>query len=168
MTTAIVNDASCLIDLHKVRLLPVMLRLPYRFVVPLPIRRAEALDLTEQDWGRLDDLGLVTFNLPPERVADALRLRSLHPKLSANDCFRLVSAQCHDGGMLLTGDQLLRQVATQAGVRVHGVLWVVDELHRRGACSDSQLISGLERWRDDRTVFLPRQEIDRRLRQLRR
>lgn len=168
MTSVIVNDASCLIDLHKVRLLPAMLRLPYRFVVPLPIRRAEALDLTDQDWRRLDDLGLVTFDLPSERVADALRLRSFHPRLSANDCFCLVSAQCHETGMLLTGDQLLRQVATQAGVRVHGVLWVVDELRRRVACSDGQLISGLERWRDDRTVFLPRQEIDRRLRQLRR
>ena len=70
--------------------------------------------------------------------------------------------------MLLTGDQLLRQVATQAGMRVHGVLWVVDELHRRSACSENRLISVLERWRGDRTVFLPRQEIDRRLRQLSR
>ena len=113
--TSVINDASCLIDLHKVRLLPVMLGLPYRFVVPLPIRRVEALDLTHQDWRRLDELGLVTFDLPSERVADALRLRSRHPKLSANDCFCLVSAQCHDGGMLLTGDQLLRQVATKAG-----------------------------------------------------
>lgn len=55
MTSVIVNDASCLIDLHKVRLLPVMLKLPYRFVVPLPIRLAEALDLTERDWRPLDD-----------------------------------------------------------------------------------------------------------------
>ena len=168
MTTVIVNDASCLIDLHKVRFLPVMLRLPFQFVVPLPIRQAEALDLAERDWRRLDDIGLVTFDLPSERLADALRLRSLYPRLSANDCFCLVSAQCHDGGMLLTGNQLLRQVATQAGVRVYGVLWVVDELHRRGACSENWLISALERWRDDRTVFLPRQEIDRRLRRLRR
>jgi predicted nucleic acid-binding protein len=144
-----------------------MLRLPYRFVVPLPIRQVEALDLAKQDWRRLDDLGLVTFDLPPERVADALRLRRLHPKLSANDCFCLVSTQCHGGGMLLTGDHLLREVATQAGVRVHGVLWVVDELHRRGACSESRLIAVLECWRDDRAVFLPRQEIDRRLRRLR-
>ena len=168
MTSVVVNDASCLIDLHKVRLLPVMLKLPYRFVVPLPIRLAEALDLADRDWRHLADLGLVTFDLPSERVADALRLRSLHPKLSANDCFCLVSAQCHNGAMLLTGDQLLREVATQAGVLVHGVLWVVDELQRRGACGENRLISVLEHWRDDRTVFLPRQEIDRRLRQLRR
>ena len=168
MTAVIVTDASCLIDLRKVRLLPVMLRLPYRFVVPLPIRCSEALDLTDRDWRRLDDLGLVTFDLPPERIADVLRLRRLHPKLSANDCFCLVSAQCHDSGMLLTGDQLMRRVAMETGTRAHGVLWIVDELRRCGACDDARLVSALERWRDDRAVFLPRQEIDRRLRQWRR
>lgn len=167
MTAVIVNDASCLIDLHKVRLLPVMLKLPYRFVVPLPVRCSEALDLSDRDWRRLDDPGLVTFDLPPERIADALRLRRRHPKLSANDCFCLVSARCHDG-MLLTGDQLMRRVATELGVRVHGALWVVDELRRHGACGAARLIPALERWRDDQAVFLPRQEIDRRLRQLRR
>lgn len=167
MTAVIVNDASCLIDLHKVQLLPVMLKLPYQFVVPLPIRGSEALDLSDRDWRRLDDLGLVTFDLPPERVADVLRLRRLHPKLSANDCFCLVSARCHDG-MLLTGDQLMRRVATELGVRVHGVLWVVDELRRCNACGPARLIRALARWRDDRAVFLPRHEIDRRLRQLRR
>ena len=31
-------------------------------MVPLPTRLAEALDLTDRDWGRLDDLGLVTFD----------------------------------------------------------------------------------------------------------
>ena len=35
----IVTDASCLIDLRKVRLLPVMLRLPYRFVVDRRLRQ---------------------------------------------------------------------------------------------------------------------------------
>ena len=70
--------------------------------------------------------------------------------------------------MLLTGDQLMRRVAMETGTRVHGVLWIVDELRRCGTCDDARLVSALERWRDDRAVFLPRQEIDRRLRQLRR
>ena len=52
MSTVVVNDASCLIDLYKGRLLDAMLTLPYRFVVPLPIRHAEALDLTERDSRR--------------------------------------------------------------------------------------------------------------------
>ena len=43
MSTVVVNDASCPIDLHKGRLLAAMLTLPHRFVVPLSIRHAEAL-----------------------------------------------------------------------------------------------------------------------------
>ncbi len=46
MTRVVVNDASCLIDLRKGRLLPMLCRLPYRFVVPLPIRESELLTLT--------------------------------------------------------------------------------------------------------------------------
>ena len=44
MTCVVVNDASCLIDLKKGELLHVLLRLPYRFIVPLPIREEELLD----------------------------------------------------------------------------------------------------------------------------
>ena len=38
VTRVVVNDASCLIDPQKGRLLQMLCRLPYRFVVPLPIR----------------------------------------------------------------------------------------------------------------------------------
>ena len=71
------------------------------------------------------------------------------------------------GGILLTGDWLLRRVATQDGLRVHGVLWVVDELRNACACTADTLVTALERWRDDRAVFLPRRELDTRLRGLR-
>lgn len=164
MSTVVVNDASCLIDLHKGRLLHVMLTLPYRFVVPLPIRHAEALDLTERDWQHLEHGGLVPFDLPPERLAEATTIKARHPKLSANDCFCLVSTRCHDRSILLTGDGLLRRVAIQEGLRVHGVLWIVDELRRAGTCSEDMLTVALQRWQNDRTVFLPRSEIASRLR----
>ena len=45
----IVNDASCLIDLHKDGLLTVLCRLPYSFVVPLPIRESEILGFSDQE-----------------------------------------------------------------------------------------------------------------------
>ena len=48
MTWIVVNDASCLIDLRKGQLLHVLLRLPYRFIVPLPIRMEELLDFTKE------------------------------------------------------------------------------------------------------------------------
>jgi hypothetical protein len=145
-----------------------MLKLPYRFVIPLPIRHLELLDFTDQEWRLLVDGGIETFDLPPERVREALSVRGQHPRLSANDCFCLVSTRCYEKGILLTGDGLLRRVAAEAGVRVHGVLWMVDELKAANACDDDLLISALEIWRDDQAVFLPAAEIERRLRRLRR
>lgn len=141
-----------------------MLRLPYRFVIPLPVRYEEVLDLTDREWQSLDEGGLITFDLPPEHVAEAMAIRASHPSLSPNDCFCLVSTHCHGGGILLTGDGLLRRVATAKGLRVHGVLWIVDELRKAAVCGDEVLISALRSWREDPAVFLPRREIELRLR----
>lgn len=168
MTIVVVNDASCLIDLRKGGLLQVLLRLPHRFVVPLPIRGSELLTFTPEDWRGLDAAGLETFDLPGERVAEALAFRGRYPRLSANDCFCLVTTQCHEAGVLLTGDRTLRNVATSASVRVHGVLWAVDELRDHGVCEPSLLVTALKAWRDDLTVFLPAEEIELRLKQLQR
>lgn len=167
MASVIVNDASCLIDLKKGRLLHVLLKLPYRFLVPLPIRESELLDFTAQEWRLLDDGGMETFDLPPQRVAEVFALKARDPRLSANDCFCLVSTQCHVDAILLTGDRLLRRMARRECIRVHGVLWIVDELQAANACDDDLLITALEAWRDDQSVFLPDAEIDRRLHRLR-
>ena len=167
MNRVVVNDASCLIDLRKGRLLQMLHRLPHRLVVPLPIRESEMLELTAQEWADLDHGGMETYDLPPERMKDVFSLKRQHARLSANDCFCLVTAQCHDEGILLTGDRHLRTVAAAVGVRVHGVLWIVDELKAAGACNDASLIEALEIWKTDRSVFLPDHLIDRRLRLLR-
>ena len=122
MTCVIVNDASCLIDLRKGGLLAALCDLPYRVVVPLPVRASEVLDLSERQWRALDDAGMITHDLTPEEVGQALALRGRHPGLSANDCFCFVTALAYPG-ILLTGDALLRRVASDNGLRVHGVLW---------------------------------------------
>ncbi len=164
MPLVVVNDASCLIDLRKGRLLRALCRLPLRLVVPLPIRESELLDFTPCDWETLDQGGMETHDLTPERVADALALARRFGRLSANDCFCLVTAQSHKGSILLTGDSLLRTVASAEGVRVHGVLWIVDQLRATNVCERALLIKALEDWKSDRAVFLPNHLIDRRLR----
>ena len=163
----VVNDASCLIDLRKARLLHLLVQLPYRLMIPLPVRASELLDFTPQEWAVLDG-GIETFDLPPDRVAEVFTLKKVHPTHSAPDCFCLVTTRCHQDAILLTGDGLLRRVATDDGRRVHGVLWVVDELRRLTLCGDDVLASALELWRNDPGVFLPDGEIERRLRFLRR
>ena len=166
MNCVVVNDASCLIDLRKGSLLHVLCKLPYQFIVPLPIRESELLDFTPQEWALLDGNGMTTFDLPPNQVADVIKYKSRHSRLSANDCFCLVTTQCQDNGILLTGDRLLRSVAEGEGVSVHGVLWIIDELQAAAACTEDQLINALEIWKADRAVFLPKNEIDNRLRRL--
>ena len=163
--TWVVHDASGLIDLRKGGLLPVVGDLPYRFVVPLPVRESEVLDFSEQQWRHLDDGGMVTHDLTPAEVAQALALKRRHPGLSANDCLCFVTALAHPG-VLLTGDALLRRVAAARGVRAHGVLWILDELDAAGRCARSVLIRALKAWQEDDAVFLPDHEIARRLQSL--
>jgi len=154
-----------LIDLRKGGLVAVLADLPYRLVVPLPVRSSEVLDFSADQWRRLDEAGLLTHDLTPEEVGQAFTLRAQHPTLSANDCFCYVTALVHRG-ILLTGDASLRKVATSNGLCVHGVLWIVDELVKEGVCPGSLLTLALETWRADDTVFLPEEEISTRLKRL--
>lgn len=165
MTCVIVNDASCLIDLRKGGLLAAICELPYRLVVPLPIRESEVLDFSQAQWRDLDNAGLITHDLKPEEVGQALDLKKRHPALSANDCFCYVTALAHRG-ILLTGDALLRRVAGDNGLRVHGVLWIVDELATGRVCPTGLLKKALKAWQADASVFLPEQEISTRLQRL--
>ena len=165
MKRVIVNDASCLIDLRKGGLLAVLRNLPYRLVVPLPIRETEILDFSNQQWRQLDDGGMITHDLTPDEIAQAIALKERKRSLSANDCFCIITALTHSG-ILLTGDALLRRVATDNGLRVHGVLWIVDELGKVGGCSRSLLTQALKSWQSDDTVFLPQDEVSNRLQYL--
>ena len=162
MTCVVVNDASCLIDLRKGGLLGVLCSLPYRFIVPFPIRTSELLDFTERDWELLDETGMDTYDLTPEEVGEAFALKRRHPPLSANDCFCLVTARVH-AGILLTGDSYLRRVAKGRDLPVHGVLWIVDRLSELAQCDNTLLINALSTWREDATVFLPREELLKRI-----
>lgn len=164
MTCVIVNDASCLIDLRKGRLLRAMLELPYRFVVPYPIRVDELLDFTPLEWDMLEAGGLEVFDLAPAQVRAAFEAKRRHPRLSAHDCMCLVSAKVFDEAILLTGDRLLRGVAQRERVRVHGVLWIIDQLREMDVASEALITEALRVWGDDPSVFLPRSEIDRRRR----
>lgn len=163
MTCVIVNDASCLIDLKKGRLLPVMLELPYRFVVPYPVRESELLDFTQLEWDMLEAGGLETHDLTSPQMSQVFAVRRTNPGLSAFDCMCLVSTRHHENGILLTGDKLLRNTAKREELRTHGVLWIVDELRAKTDCDEALIRLALEIWRDDDAVFLPQAEISKRL-----
>ena len=135
----VINDASCLIDLHKVGLVEMMLQLPYQFVVALPVARNELLDFTEEDWKLYSVAGLEQIDLNPDQVGRAIAFRSQNMKLTAEDCFSLVLAEDIDGSILLTGDAQLRSVAIGKSCEVHGVIWVTDEISCRGLLPNRKL-----------------------------
>ena len=162
VSETIVNDASCLIDIRKGDLLTTFVKLPYQLVVPLPVRGEEILDFSDNQWRMMESAGLITHDLTPDEVGRALNLRNEHPALSANDCFCHISAESH-AGILLTGDALLRKVASENGLEVHGILWVIDELLAARACATCVLKHALRAWQSDNSVFLPDAEIARRL-----
>ena len=162
MSRYLVVDASCLIDLWKGGLLEVFCALPYNSAIPLAVRHMEVLGFSASEWRYLDDHGIITLNPTPEETARAVELRLHHRTLSLNDCFCLASALALQG-TLLTGDNALRRVATEKGLSVHGVLWIVDQLMAVKDCPDSLLVDALRIWEGDRAVFLPRHEISDRL-----
>ena len=164
----IINDSSCRIDLRKGGLLTTTLLLPYTFIVALPLVASELLDFGRADWEDLEGRGLQIIDLSGEQVAAAFEVRRQHPGLSANDCFSLVLAAAGEDRILLTGDQQLRRRAGAAGVEVHGVLWVTDQLAQHAVMSHGDLADALERLVVDPLVFLPDDEARARIDRWRR
>ena len=91
-----------------------------------------------------------------------------HRRLTLNDCFALVLAEDIDNSILLTGDGSLREIAEGNGIEVRGVLWVIDELESHEIVPLRRLHDTLQLFHDDDLVFLPADEVVRRIRRLRR
>lgn len=164
----IVSDTCCMIDLRKAALLEEMLRLPYAFIMPALLFNDEWLSLNAIEKTRLCDLGLEIRDLPGPMVERAAAYFNRHRRLRLNDCFALVLAEETEEGMLLTGDALLRRVAEDNDVEARGVLWVTDELETRNVVPLSRLHEALRLLQDDDLVFLPEDELARRIRRLAR
>ena len=162
----IVSDTSCMIDLRKAALLQELLRLPYTFVMPDVLFEDEWLSLDAAEKARLIKLGLDVRTLPGELVARATTYFNQHRRLKLNDCFALTLAEDTEDCALLTGDALLRRIASEKGVEVRGVLWATDELETHKIVEPRRLHDALRLLQDDDLVFLPDEEVLRRLRRL--
>lgn len=151
----VINDTSCLVDLRKGGLVEPMLALPFRFVVTFNIRASELLDFGEREWQRLEALGMETTDVPGELVRVAGELMAQHRKLSFEDSLNFVVARANRLSILLTGDRALRTVAENSGIEVHGILWIVEQLLEHRLADRGDLVTALELWRADPTVFVP-------------
>lgn len=125
----VISDSSCLIALRKASLLSALLALPYEFLIPNTLFEGELIKFTAAQKRELIRCGLKVIDLPGEIVLRAQSVVRQLPKLSVHDGFAFALAENHPGCILLTGDNELRTFASQNNMEVHGVRWVIDELH---------------------------------------
>lgn len=159
----VVIDTSCMIDLHKVDLLDKSLQLPHHFCVPNLLFEREWLRLSAQEKTALREAGLKVMKLSGENTRRADDHFHGPARLSFNDSSALALAESIEESILLTGDGPLRKAGPENGVEVRGVLWVTDELDRNHIVSPQVLYRALLRFRDDRSVYLPRDELAKRI-----
>jgi len=155
----VVSDTSCLIDLRKVSLLDVFLKLPYEILIPNTLFEDELLKFTDAQKRGLIRGGMKVVDLPGERVLRAQEVVGAIPQLSVHDGFAFALAEHHQDCILLTGDGSLRRLAAKHKIEVHGFLWVVDEIHQNRLTTAQRLYAALHLLSRDPAVRLPRREL---------
>ena len=158
----IVSDTSCLIDLRKADLLEAFIRTPYEKIIPDILYDQEIVKFTQKQRHTIER-GINVRSLPGTGVERAIEVAGHNPALTIHDCFALVLAESTNDSILLTGDNTLRRVASGAGLEVHGMLWVLEEIRQSKHATLKTLIKTLELFRDDSTIHLPPQEMNKLL-----
>ena len=155
----VISDSSCLIDLRKASLLEAFLRLPYEFLIPDTLFEDELLRFSPAQKKSLVRGGLKVVELPGEGVLRAREIVREFAHLSIHDGFAYALAESRPGCILLTGDGPLRLFALKQKIEVHGVLWVIDELHVHKISTVGTLHSALQVLAKDPTIRLPQNEL---------
>jgi predicted nucleic acid-binding protein len=155
----LVLDTSVIVDLERGGLLEAVFALSLELAVPDLLYRRE---LEEYRGNRLVELGLRVEELDEDGVKLALNYRQRASKLSLPDTFALALAKSA-GFVLLTGDALLRELATAEKVECHGVLWVMDQMFSEGVVQPQHLHTGLSAIARHPRCRLPKDEIASRL-----
>ena len=159
----LVADSSCVIDLHKVGLLLPLFGLPYAIVMPRSLLDDELIRLTGDAKREMIERGLRARHLDSAGLVQAERYFDRYPALAWNDCLALRMAEEIEPAILLTGDSLLRRIATEKAIDVHGVIWALDEMHRLAVVEPARLAGAVQALIEDPLVFLPDQELRQRL-----
>ncbi|BCO09327.1 hypothetical protein GF1_17030 [Desulfolithobacter dissulfuricans] len=133
----LVNDANILIDLLKIDLLPSFFRLQYEFhVTDFVVGEVQESNVSDLRLC-IENGSLKIKSFDYEELRQIQSLESEYRQLSIADCSCLFHARTL-AARLLTGDAALRKIAEQAEIRVHGILWVLDELVAEGLISKTE------------------------------
>jgi predicted nucleic acid-binding protein len=140
-------------------LLEAVFALPHGFAVPNVLYDREMQGDSREQLRRL---GLRVEEVSDAGVSNALRYRQVRTSLSVPDSFALALAKEREW-LLLTGDNVLRDLAAGENVECHGVLWVLDQLEQAGVPGLQLLHDGLSKLAGHSRCRLPAREITIRL-----
>lgn len=132
----LVNDASILIDLLKLDLLDPFFQLPCQFHVT-DLAAGEILEENVDELNRYIEKGtLLKRSFGFEELLEISQIQNTHRGLSLSDCSSVFLSK-KLSATLLTGDAVMRRVAKKNGIRVHGMLWVFEEMVGQSLLSKS-------------------------------
>lgn len=125
------TDTNILIDLVKIDLAQDFFRIEkYGFCICREMFDDEVL-LPREQREMLLCAGLQLVDLSPSEAIIARRVQVDIPKLSKYDCIAYAIAKTR-GYILATGDRRLAKYARENGVRVHGLVWTMQECEDNG------------------------------------
>jgi predicted nucleic acid-binding protein len=153
----VIHDACALIDLLKGSLVELWIK------CGIEIHTTQlALLEVEDDPAHLRNSGALRIReLSDADLGELLSFQKSFKALSLQDCSVLRLAQELDAP-LLTGDKDLRAVAERNGMRVHGMLWVLDMMLEQGVLTTIDAARSLRLLLGEGSRF-PRSECERRL-----
>ncbi len=155
----LVSDGCCLNDLGKASLVDAFLKLPYEILIPNTLFEGDLLTFTAAQKQALIREGMKVIDLPGESVLRARQVVRDTPQLPIHDGFTFALAERSAGCILLAGSANLHTLATSHDIDVHGVLWVIDEIHQNDLSTAESLYEALLFLAEDHTVSLLRNEL---------
>jgi len=156
-----VIDANVLIDIHHANLTRSLFSMSFSLVTTDLI----ASELEVPNYEYLMDPGLRSIELSSDQIERLLQLSSSYRRLSVMDLSALILAK-EWRVPLLTNDKPLRDTAAEAGVEVHGTLWILDKMVCQNLISPRRAAEALESMIAKGSRFPP-SESSRRMKQWR-
>ena len=160
MERIVISDTNILIDLLRMGLVSEFFMLPCEIhTVDMVIREIEYSDQKDVIMNVIKMGKLIIDSIPSENIDEVLNLMS--GNLSITDSAVWYQAK-KISALLLTGDNRLRKLAERDGVRVAGVLFILDKLVEYKIIQAGFAADCLESLRE-KNKRLPQDEVDARL-----
>lgn len=137
----ICSDSNIWFDFQAIQHLDHPFRLEHTYYMSQDTFTDELLK-PESIQADLKALGLQLVEMAEEEFQDALAYQSQYKALSKHDTYALAIAK-HRGWTLLTGDMPLRKAADREGIKVHGTIWIYDQLKAQSRMTDDEYASAI-------------------------